>query len=162
MEQWRQIEDFPSYEVSDHGRVRRGDSGRLIGIFDNGHGVLQVVIRRDNRSHARAVHKLVAEGFLDPPPDGDYVPMFRDDNRCNLAADNLEWKTRSFAIQWTLQGKRTVPRDNRRVLHLRSGVVYDNALECAKDLRGLEDLVILTAQSLWRTTYLGSRFEFVH
>lgn len=161
MEQWRQIEDFPTYEVSDHGRVRRGDSGRVLGVYDNGHGVLQVVVRRDNRSYARAVHRLVAESYLDSPPDGDYVPMFRDDDRTNLHAGNLEWRTRSFAIQWTLQSKRTVPHDSRRVLHARSGVVFPNSLECAKALRGLEDLVILTAQSLWQTTYMGSRFEFV-
>lgn len=88
--------------------------------------------------------------------------MFRDDDRTNLMASNLEWKTRSFAIQWTIQSKRSIPRDSRRVRHIRSGVIYPNALECAKDLRGLEDLVLLTAGSLWPTTYMGSHFEFMH
>lgn len=160
MEHWRTIEDFPSYEVSDRGGIRRGDSGRVLGTYDNGHGIRQVVIRRDNRSYARAVHRLVAEAFLDPAPE-DCVPMFRDGDWNNIHPDNLVWKTRSFAVQWTLQGKRTIPRDNRRVLHVKSGVLYNNSLECAKDLGGLEDLVILTAQSLWQTTYMGSRFEFV-
>lgn len=160
MEHWKQIEQFPQYQVSDEGRVRNADSGHRLGIYDNGHGVLQVVLRANGKSHARAVHRLVAEAFLDVPPD-DCVPMFRNDDRTDLRASNLHWKPRSFAIQWTLQGKRSVPRDLRRVLHVRSGVAYDNALECAKAIGGLEDLVLLTAQSLWRTTYMGSRFEFL-
>lgn len=160
MEDWAEIDGFPPYEVSSEGRVRNGHTGRLLGIYDNGHGILQVVLRRDGRNHARAVHRLVAEGFDGPSPS-DMVPIFVDGDRSNTAYENLVWKTRSFAVQWARQGSRYQPRDNRRVRHVRTGIVYDNALECAKAIGGLEDLVLLTAQSLWETTYMGSRFEFV-
>lgn len=160
METWRDIWDFPPYQISDHGGVRNGNTGRVLGTYDNGHGILQVVLRRGGRNNARAVHRLVAEAFLDAPPDyDDYVPIFKDVDQ-GICPGNLEWRTRSFAIQWTLQRKRTIPHDRRRVRHVRSGVVYPNALECAKAIGGLEDLVLLTAQSRWETTYMGSRFEF--
>lgn len=160
MELWASIEGFPPYEASDQGRIRNGDTGHILGTYDNGHGVMQVVLRRDGKNHARAVHRIVAEAFDGPGPS-DLVPMFRNDDSTDCRYENLVWRTRSFAVQWTRQKKQHLPRDLRRVRHVRSGVVYPNSLECAKALGGLENLVLLSAQSLWETTYLGSRFEFV-
>ena len=161
METWASIEDFPPYEVSDSGRVRNGDNGRVLGIYDNGHGVLQVVIRRGNCNNARAIHRLVAEAFLDPAPD-DCVPMHVDGDWGNNKPENLVWKPRWFAVKWTKQSKQTTPRDCRRVRVIKSGEVYPNALECAKAIGGVEEYVLITAQSRWETTYMGSRFEFVY
>lgn len=155
-----QIEDFPPYEVSEQGRVRNGDTGRELGTYDNGHGIRQVVIRRNTRNVARAVHRLVADAFLDPAPD-DCVPMFRDGDRTNICPENLVWKPRWFAVKWTRQGNQTHPRDLRRVRMVRTGVIYENSLECARAIGGLEELVLLTAQSRWETTYMGSRFDFI-
>lgn len=162
LEQWKPIESFPGYEVSDEGRIRSEHSNRCLGIYDNGHGVLQVVLRRDGSNHARAVHRLVAHAFLDPAPDETVVPIFLDRDRTNCRADNLEWRPRWFATKLTRQLKRTVPRDDRRILFVKTGVVYANALECANDLGGLEDLVLLTAQNRWGTTYKGSVIEFYY
>lgn len=159
MTQWRPISGFPPYEVSDEGTVRNGDSGHVLGIYDNGGGVKQVVLRRDYKNHARAVHRLVAEAFLDPAPD-DCVPMLIDGDHNNMRPDNLVWKPRWYAVKWTRQRRQVEPRDHRPILHVKTGVVYQNALECARSIGGLEDLVILTAQSRWSTTYLGSKFEF--
>ena len=160
MENWASLEEFPPYEVSDQGRVRNGASNYVLGIYDNGHGIMQVVFQRDGKNVARAVHRLVAEAF-DGPPGRDLVPMHRNGDRTDNRYDNLEWKHRTFAVKWTRQEKQTVPRDHRRVLHVRTGIVYRNSLECARAIRGLEELVLLTAQAREETTYMGSRFEFV-
>lgn len=159
MEAWASIEGFPPYEINSRGAVRNGNTGKLLGTYDNGHGILQVVLRRDNRNHARAVHRLVAESFLDPAPDG-HVPMLRDGNWNNISPENLEWKPRWFATKWTRQSKQTEPKDRRPILVVRTGKVYDNALECAKDIGGLEDLVLMTAQSLYDATYMGTTMKF--
>lgn len=160
MEEWLIIEAFPAYEVSSQGRVRNKSTENILGIYDNGHGVMQVVMRRDLHSFARAVNRLVANAFLDPAPD-DCVPMHIDGDWGNNTADNLRWKPRWFAIKQTMQNKRIVPRDSRRVRMMKTGVVYENALECARELGGLEEVVILTAQSQHWTTYLGSAIEFI-
>lgn len=161
MEEWLEIEDFPGYEVSSEGRIRNGNTGLLLGIHDNGHGVKQVVMRRDGRNNARAVHKLVALAYLDPAPD-DCVPIHLDGDWNNNAVDNLDWKPRWFAVKRTLQNKRTTPNDDRPVRFVKTGEVYDNSLECARDIGGFEDLVILTAQNRYGATYLGSLIEFVY
>ena len=160
MEVWLAIDEFSPYQISNLGRVMNYDTGRVLGIHDNGHGVPQVVLRRGGRNHARAINRLVAGAFLDPAPD-DCVPMHRDGDWSNNTPENLVWKPRWFAVKWTRQGRQSKPRDHRRIRAVRSGIVYENALECAKALGGLEDLVLLTAQSIWPTTYLGTRLEFM-
>lgn len=162
MEIWSPIDNFPPYEVSNQGRVRNGESDKLLGIHDNGHGILQVVMRRDGRNNARAVHRLVANAFLDAPPEDDeFVPMWIDGDRTNNQESNLQWKPRWFAIKITLQNKRTKPKDGRRIRHVKSGTVYVNALEAAKELEGLEELIILTAQAGHGRTYLGTTWELL-
>lgn len=162
MEEWRTIEAFPDYEVSSEGRIRSGHTDRCLGIYDNGHGVLQVSMRRDGKPHIRAVHRLVAHAFLDPAPDETVVPVFIDRDRMNCRADNLEWKPRWFATKLSRQLKRTEPRDHRKILFVKTGVIYDNALVCANDIGGLEDLVLLTAQNRWGATYKGSEIDFYY
>lgn len=161
VEHWALIEEFPDYEVSDLGSVRNAHTGRILGIYDNGHGVMQVVMNRDRRKYCRAVHRLVAEAFLDPAPD-DCIPIHIDEDWTNNEASNLVWKPRWFAVKRTQQSRRTEPRDIRPVLMVKTGVVYDNALVCAKEIGGLEELVLLTAQNRHGATYFGSAFEFYY
>ena len=159
MEEWVPIEDFPGYEVSDLGHIRNASTLRILGIYDNGHGVMQVVVRRDGRNHARAVHRLVANAFHGPEPR-DYVPLHIDGDTNNNASDNLVWKPRWFALSQTRQRKRKDPVDNRKIHMLKTNEVFDNALECAKAIGGLEDMVLIAAQTA-NTTYMGSQFAFI-
>ena len=159
MEHWLDIEDFNDYEVSDKGRIRNANTGRQLGIYDNGHGVLQVVMKRNRQAVCRSVHRLVASAFIHPAPD-DSVPMHIDDDWTNNSADNLVWKPRWFAVKRTKQAMRSYPRDMRPIFMVKTGGIYSNALECAKMIGGLEDLVLLTAQNEYGATYLGSQFEF--
>ena len=162
MEAWLPIEEFPGYEVSSYGRVRNEDTGHVLGVYDNGHGVRQVVMRRNRHPTARAVHRLVATAFLHPPPFEDSVPMHIDGDWGNNAADNLIWKPRWFAVKHTRQAKQEAPRDTRPIRMIKTMRVYPNALECAKDIGGLESLVLLTAQNRHGARYMGSAFEFVY
>lgn len=160
MEQWVQIEDFPGYEVSNLGKVRNEHTGYELGLYDNGRGFKQVVMQRDKRNNARAVHKLVANAFLDPAPEG-CVPMHVDRDRDNNTVDNLEWKPLWFVVKHTAQSRQTEPTDHRQILQVKTGVVFENALECARAIGGLENLVILTAQSKFGATYKGSAYQFL-
>lgn len=161
MEHWAPIEEFLDYEVSDLGRVRNANTGRPLGIYDNGHGVLQVVMNREGKKFCRAVHRLVAHAFLDPAPD-DCIPIHIDEDWTNNSAVNLMYKPRWFAVKRTRQSRRAQPRDIRPILMAKTGEVYDNALECAKAIGGLEELVLLTAQNRHGATYYGSTFEFYY
>jgi len=159
MEEWAPIQEFPGYEVSTHGRIRNENSGHILGQYPNGRGKIQVVMYKDGKNHARAVHKIVATTFGDPGPEGT-VPIHIDGDETNNHIDNLQWKDLWFAMKLSRQRKRTLPKDPRPILQVETGIVYPNALVCANQLNGLEDLVLITAQNPNGATYLGSEFRF--
>lgn len=162
LEEFREVEEFPDYEVSEFGLIRNAHTKHVNGTYNNGSDVLQVSMRRGGRPHIRAVHIVVARAFLDPHPDeGRFVPWHIDRDWQNCAADNLEWKPLWWAARIARQDKQIEPRDYRPIRHVKSGQEYDNALECARAIGGLEDLVLLTAQHSQGRTYMGSAFEFV-
>lgn len=163
MEQWRTIEDFPNYEVSSEGRIRNADTGYILSCFPNGRGIYQVVMQRDGRNNARAVHKLVANAFVETEYRdyrGDEVPIHIDGDRTNNSAENLAWKPLWFAVKRTRQNRRTLPLDDRPVVIVETGEVYENSLECARAIDGLEELVLNTAMAGPTTTYMRLHIEF--
>lgn len=93
-EEWRPIAGHPNYEISSHGRVRswrthRGVPGpRILKPSPDNRGYL--VVRLNQRP--RKVHRLVAEAFLGPKPEG-LQTRHLDSNNQNNAATNLAYGT---------------------------------------------------------------------
>lgn len=91
-EEWRPVKDFPEYEVSSLGRLRRGDLVRKTPPSKNGYCALG--LWRDGRAHTRNMHRLVAEAFL-PNPTNLPVVMHLNDVRHDNRVSNLRWATQS-------------------------------------------------------------------
>jgi len=92
MENWKKIEGFEEYEVSDCGRVRR-DGNVLKGVA-NSAGYLQVGLYKDGTAVRRKIHRLVCLAFL-PNPEGKRTVNHIDRNKTNNRLENLEWATDS-------------------------------------------------------------------
>jgi hypothetical protein len=71
-EEWRAISAFPGYEVSDHGRIR-WHGWRLRKAVIDAKGYPRVSFWINGKSRQIYVHKLVAEAFLGPRPEGMVV-----------------------------------------------------------------------------------------
>lgn len=91
MEQWRDFPDFPEYEISDLGNVRR--KAYLVHQVSDSAGYKMVWLHRGNHKAIFSVHRNVCRAF-----HGDGGPLHaahlngeKTDNR----ADNLVWATRS-------------------------------------------------------------------
>lgn len=95
MEEWKQIEDYPRYEVSNMGNVRRRD--RPEHLFstrpDSKTGYVRVTLARAGRNPGREqVHRLVARSFLGEHRRGAHV-NHKDGDKSNNRVENLEWCT---------------------------------------------------------------------
>ena len=113
IEFFRDIEKFPSYQVSNLGRVYslprtvggkagsiRSIPGKILNQILNNGGYPRVFIKR--RYHL--VHRFVAEVFL----DGSGYVNHKDGDKTNCQVDNLEFCTASENVQHAIEtGLRT-------------------------------------------------------
>lgn len=128
-ENWKPIEDFEAYEVSDLGRVRRrlpGGSGaaivgKLLKPRPDPKGYLKVVLCKDGE-HSKKVHRLVAEAFIPNPnklPQVNHKQGNKGDNR----ATKLEWRSNSgnmqHAVLMGLHGKDVTYRKDQNMWRAR-------------------------------------------
>jgi hypothetical protein len=155
MERWKEIDLFPDYSVSNHGRVRTDKSGRILSLNQTQYGLVQVGLMRDGIQYHRSVPLLVAKAFL-PPLSGPFdTPINLDGNRLNNHVDNLAWRPRWFAIKYNQQFR--YPYDNpitSPIVDVKTGEVSANSFECAKQYGLLEkDLVlsIINRTFVWPT-----------
>lgn len=93
MEEWRACEDFPSYEVSSLGRVRRAKSGRLRVLSTDHDGYQHLTLSENAKHTTRKVQHLVAAAFLGPKPSAVHCLAHNDGNPANNRPDNLRWAT---------------------------------------------------------------------
>lgn len=97
-ERWLPIADYPDYEVSDGGRVRRVTSrtcakaGSILKMpMRTGYPCVDLC--REGRKKTVHVHRLVAAAFLEPKPGFPEVNHI-DGVKTNACATNLEWSSR--------------------------------------------------------------------
>jgi hypothetical protein len=96
---WKTIPDFPNYEVSSNGQVRRittvtsGKAGSLVAQFPYDSGYLNVHLSNgSDRKHFR-VNRLVCELFNGPPPSADHHAAHKNGDLSDNDMGNLYWAT---------------------------------------------------------------------
>ena len=101
---WRDIEEFPGYQVSSKGKVRNS-KGLILSSFvqNSGYEVVSLHLKNDRTSYKRTVHRLVAIAFL-PSDNPELIVNHIDGIKLNNEASNLEWCTNSENI---LHARRT-------------------------------------------------------
>jgi hypothetical protein len=98
MENWKKIEGFRVYEVSDLGRVRRCQPsrgtrvGKVLrpGVDPNGRLIVALCI--EGKAHTKMLHVLVAKAFIPNPkhlPEVNHLRTLRD-----VKAVDLEWRSK--------------------------------------------------------------------
>lgn len=89
-EKWVKIDEYPEYEASDNGNIRRIGSDSYIKPVPNSSGYATVTLMRDGQKHTKYVHDIVGRLFCSGYKPGLSV-NHRDRNRLNNVVSNLEW-----------------------------------------------------------------------
>lgn len=89
-----EVKDFKGYFVDEIGNVY-GKNGNPLKPSDNGNGYKIVILRKDNKSYAKTVHRLIANAFLENP-NGFAEINHKDENKSNNKVENLEWCNHSY------------------------------------------------------------------
>lgn len=103
-ERWARLHRFPTYAVSDHGRVLNVKRDSLVkpSVNQNGVGVINL-FDREHRHTTKAIGLLVAEAFIPRPEDRFNTPINLDGDRTNNHYRNLLWRPRPFATVYNRQ-----------------------------------------------------------
>lgn len=114
IEQWRDIDGFPLYEVSNTGQVRRKAQVLRPGAIPTGHLTVGLC-KGSGKPKSMYVHRLVALAFLENP-DGKRVVNHKNGKPSDNRLDNLEWSTYSENIRHGYRSNgRRVPTEVRVV-----------------------------------------------
>lgn len=97
MEEWRNIEDYDDYQVSNLGRVKSLKYGkeRIVKPHTINGGYLNICLSKNSKKNWYLVHRLVAEAFIPNPNNLPFI-NHRDECKTNNIVDNLEWCTRQY------------------------------------------------------------------
>lgn len=91
---WKPIPHLAPFEASSKGRVRNGDTNRIITPWLTEEDYLLVAFKTKALSTSRFVSRVVCEAFHGESPSRAYQACHIDHDRHNNAPSNLEWKTR--------------------------------------------------------------------
>ena len=90
IEEYKQIEDYPNYAVSNFGNVKNIARNKILSPRNNGRGYLTVILYKGSIKKNFRVHRLVAHYFIPNPlklVTVNHISFDKSDN----SIMNLEW-----------------------------------------------------------------------
>lgn len=132
MEIWKPLKNFPSYNGSSEGRIMNIKTQRIMKAFINENGYVQVCLRKNNKQYTVRVAQVIADTFLGEHPGMDVT--YKNGNRSDVSADNLEWCTRQEVIQRAFERGTKIPSRQIPIRVIETGETYDSIRACARDI----------------------------
>ena len=127
MTEWKTIEGFENYQISNTGHVRNED-GRILKPFTSNSGYFQIHLFKDKTRFKKYIHRLVAEAFC-TNECGDTDVNHKDGDRKNNSASNLEWCSKSENMNHSCY---VLMKAVKPVKCVETGVVYPSIHEAAR------------------------------
>jgi len=156
---WKPINGFSNYEVSDDGNVRNKTTKKILKPGRNPKGYSLVTLYENRKSETKKVHRLVAEAFCNKEP-GDREVNHIDGNKRNNRASNLEWCTGSVNIKHAYDTGLKKPPRTVRVKVVETGKIYDSMSDCARDIHG-DVRGITDCKHGRQSSHRGYHFEWI-
>lgn len=94
MIEWRIIEGYPNYSVSNTGIIINTKKNKMMSIYIR-KGYCHIKLSTHNKAAQKKVHRLVAEAFIPNPNNYDCI-NHKDENPLNNNVENLEWCNHSY------------------------------------------------------------------
>lgn len=113
---WKEIEGYSGrYEISNMGRVKSYAQDRKNGKIKTGNPTFKgyrTILLYDGKGNSKwhPVHRLVASAFIDNPTNLPQV-NHKDENKANNTADNLEWCTNEYNMNYGTRNQRVAEKN---------------------------------------------------
>tara|TARA_R110000803_G_C11786943_1_gene297464 strand:+ start:321 stop:596 length:276 start_codon:yes stop_codon:yes gene_type:complete len=87
---FKDIIDFPNYQVNENGEILNVRSGRLLKPCVSSNKQVRIGLRRDGISFNRSIHRIMAIAFI-PNPRELWFVQHLDGDKTNNIISNLKW-----------------------------------------------------------------------
>jgi len=133
-EEWKVIDEYPNYMISNKGEVQNVSTGRLMQLSTNNFGTLRVTVRNSTGIVTKSVRVLVAKAFVDGETEIFNSVINLDGNEENCRADNLAWRPHWFSLRFKRQFGYEFPMSyyTTRIRNVESGAEYTNTFQCSR------------------------------
>lgn len=130
-EEWIEIVEFPPYSISNFGRVLNMKTGREVRRSYNNRGIVKITFSVEGFQTTKSLSVLVAERFVEGRSKNFDTPIHKDGDKQNCRADNLVWRPRWFAWEYTRQFNTIEAFYQRGPIFDNDGTEYDTILSAA-------------------------------
>lgn len=152
---WKDIYEYDGidykgkYQISNYGNVKSNDyiihSTRKQTYLKEGCNIkpfysckyLRIKLWINGKSHSKTIHRLVATYFVpNPNPDVFTEVNHKDENRLNNRADNLEWCSRKYNMDYYFEKHPDARKIKNRFINPRtkSSPVHNYCIICGKEI----------------------------
>lgn len=184
-ERWLPIRGYEqSYMISSYGRIKaidrtltfsdgrvRAYKSRIIRTHRINQHYYVASLTQNQRRAMKDVHRLVAEAFI-PNPNGFREINHKDENSLNNCADNLEWCTRKYNINYgnhnkkVSESKMNCPSTSKPVVQMKpDGTVIQTFPSIREAARSLGDVkrdcnILRVCQGVYKTCF-GYKWSYL-
>lgn len=160
-QEWRPIEEFMGYSVSDVGQVRKDRFEKEMALSTNQIGIVNVGLTKDGRQYRRSVNLLVAKAFLEIPHSSFDSVINLNGDRFNNSYTNLVWRPRWFAFKYNKQFNEPIYDNYFPIEEQDTGQRFYNPWEAAKTFGLIRREVVIAVMSKDRVWPTRQRFGTV-
>lgn len=108
---WKNIKDYPNYQVSNMGRVKSLSNNKtrkekILKLHSDRNGYLFLSLSKDGKYKNIRIHRLVATAFI-PNPNNLPEVNHRNEDKTDNRVENLEYCNRKYNINYGTRTEKT-------------------------------------------------------
>lgn len=112
MEIWKDVNNYPNYQVSNLGNVKNIKANKMLKPSLNG-GYLKVSLSKNGKAKPFLIHRLVAIAFIPNPTNLPEVNHKKEFEKTNNTVENLEWCDHSYNQNYGTRNDRVSKKMSR-------------------------------------------------
>lgn len=113
IEIWKDIIDYPNYQVSNLGNVKSIKTNKILKPFSPVGEYLKVSLSKNGKAKQFFIHRLVATAFIPNPNNLPEVNHIKEFEKTNNKVENLEWCDHSYNQNYGTRNKRVSEKMSR-------------------------------------------------
>lgn len=158
MEIFKKIVGSEKYSVSNYGRVRNDNTGKMVPQGTN-FGYRIVSLFENGKAKKYRVHRLVADAFI-PNPNNYPIVNHKDEIKDNNRMENLEWCTHSYNTRYGNCIKKMRQNNPQCKKVIIDNIIFDSLALGGKYI-GCSHSTLLHQLNLGNTQYRGHTISYI-